>query len=507
MKVFISHASRDREFVAILVRLLQDEGYEVFEPGRETPGDIILSEISAAVHSADVMIAVVTASNPNVFYELGMAAGAGVPILIAAPPGEAFPGNLASVPYVQLSGDGLRDAQTIARRAKELQGAPSVKLKHFESAEAALRAAARDPDVMESLSPSDFEQLVKELFEQRGYTIEPKGAARDTEVDFAFESQNEKKRVLVEVKKLSRQSRVSVEAVRKFVSAVSTANAPLGILVAASGYTAAASAFAAGTSILLRTLEEILAAKSEKDMLSPNAPAAAEGSASEESLETLLAESRDRLGLLETNLPRRVDPMAVSPTAKLPFKALSYREALIWRMAELSRTALDSFMSDKLASAILLTRAAIETTAALWYLCAKVDAALTAGAVGDIDAYLMRLIMGSKTDPEMPQALNVLTFVDYANKDIEGFRHQYDILSEFAHTNWAGTTGLYSKVDVKSFWTDFGSDVRDNEGPRRIGVINLSVALGMFQRSYNRLADILPAFIALCESELNAGGR
>ncbi|MGP0073543.1 MAG: toll/interleukin-1 receptor domain-containing protein, partial [Bryobacteraceae bacterium] len=178
MKVFISHASRDRDFVAILMRLLQDEGYEVFEPGRETPGDIILSEISAAVHSADVMIAVVTASNPNIFYELGMAAGAGVPILIAAPPGEAFPGNLASVPYVQLSGDGIRDAQTIARRAKELQGAPSSgKLKNFESAEAALRAAVRDPEVMESLCPANLEQLFKLLLEQRGYTIEPKGAA------------------------------------------------------------------------------------------------------------------------------------------------------------------------------------------------------------------------------------------------------------------------------------------------------------------------------------------
>ncbi len=501
MKVFISHASRDRDFVAILMKILQDEGHEVFDPARETHGEILVSEVSAAIHSADVLVAIVTASNPNVFYELGLGTGARVPILITAPPGMSIPGDLASVPYVQLSGDGPRDAQTIARRANELKGEPSIQLTNFESAEAALRAASRDPEVLEALSPFHFEQLVKELFEQRGYAIEPKESIQDTQVDFAFESQNDKKRILGQVKKLSRQSRVSVETVRKLVSAVSAVNAPLGILVATSGYTAAASAFAAGTRILLRTLEEILAARSERELLDPGSAVAAE-SVSEESPDFLLAEIRDRLARLEANLPRRVDPMAVSPTAKLPFKALSYREALIWRMAELGRSALDSFTNDNLASAILLTRATLETTAALWYLCAKVDSALTSGAVGDIDAYLMRLIMGSKTDTDMPQAINVLTFVDQANKDIEGFRHQYDILSEFAHTNWSGTTGLYSKVDLKRFWTDFGSDVRNNEGPRRIGVINLSVALGMFERSYNRLADIMPAFISLCESQL-----
>jgi len=84
----------------------------------------------------------------------------------------------------------------------------------------------------------------------------------------------------------------------------------------------------------------------------------------EESVEDLMAEIRGRVEALEGSLPRRVDPMAVSPTAKLPFKALSYREALIWRMVELSRTAFTSFETDKLAAAILLTRAAVETSAA-----------------------------------------------------------------------------------------------------------------------------------------------
>ncbi len=145
-----------------------------------------------------------------------------------------------------------------------------------------------------------------------------------------------------------------------------------------------------------------------------------------ESIEDLMTEIRGRVEQLESCLPSRVDAM-VSPDSKLPFKALLYRAALIWRMAEQSRGAFENFEKDKLASALLLTRAAIEATAGLWYLHAKLEAAVKAGAAGDIDSYLMKLAMGSRADPAMPEALNVMKFVDHVEKDVEGFRHQYDI--------------------------------------------------------------------------------
>ena len=169
-------------------------------------------------------------------------------------------------------------------------------------------------------------------------------------------------------------------------------------------------------------------------------------------------------------------------------------------MADLGRSAFEKFEDDKLASAILLTRAVVETSAGLWYLCAKVEGAVQAGILGDIDDYLMKLAMGSKTDSAMPQAISVLTFVDRLEKDVEGFRHQYDLLSEFAHPNWAGTALLYSKPDPENRWTDFGANIRGGDGPKNVGIINLSVALMFFERSYSRIAELMPAFIALCES-------
>lgn len=264
MNVFIAHSVRDHEIVATLVDVLRENGHDVFVSTEMAAGENVLSEISAAIRSADVLVAIVTAGNANVFYELGLAAGASVPILVTAPANELVPVDLASVPYVQLSGDVLRDAQTIARRVKGLQGPLSTKPPKFESAEAALRAATLEPKALESLSPGDVERLVMELFKERGYAV---STTRDTGVDFAIKSQDEKEHVLVEVKKLSRQSRVSVETVRRLLSAVSVARAPLAMLVATSGYTAAALALAAGAPIVLRTLEQILAAKSVKELL------------------------------------------------------------------------------------------------------------------------------------------------------------------------------------------------------------------------------------------------
>lgn len=234
----------------------------------------------------------------------------------------------------------------------------------------------------------------------------------------------------------------------------------------------------------------------------------------EDSVVSRMDEIRGRLELLESSLPKRVDAMAVSPTSKLPFKVLLYREPLIWRMVELGRAAFENFERDRLVAAIVLVRAAVETSAALWDLCAKVGTAVESDSVGDIDAYLMKLVAGtatgapdaSTTDITLPRPVKVRAFLKQADKDIEGFSHQYGILSEYAHPNWAGTALLYSKTDKGNLVTDLGQNIRQAENTKRVGVINLSVALAMFETSYNRIADLIPAFTKLCESHLKKKG-
>jgi hypothetical protein len=227
------------------------------------------------------------------------------------------------------------------------------------------------------------------------------------------------------------------------------------------------------------------------------------------SIESTLAEIQERLTRLESSLPTRVDAADVSRTANVPFKALWYRESLIWRMTDLSRLAFSSFQTDKLAAATILTRAAVETSAAVWYLHKNLAATVKTKAVGDIDERLKRLMMGSKSIDRdiMPEAVNVMTFVQHVDKEVEGFLHQYEGLSEYVHPNWSGAGLLYSKPDPSNFRVDFGTNIRGADSAKVIVLVNLSVSLMLFEKRYNDITELMPSFIALCEAEIRERGR
>jgi hypothetical protein len=222
----------------------------------------------------------------------------------------------------------------------------------------------------------------------------------------------------------------------------------------------------------------------------------------QESIEQLVGAVENRLAFLQSNCSSRIDAANISKAAKLPFKATWFFEALSWRMAELCRAGLESLQTMKLASGILLVRGAVETSAAIWYLRRKLSAAVESGALENVDESVMKMLMGSKIDPNLPQALNVMTFVRDVEKEINGFENQYGALSEIAHPNWAGTAFLYSNPDHNSQHVDFGAHLRGRATLIVTGLTNLDTALLIFNHSRLLLAELVPPFALLCESKL-----
>ncbi len=219
-------------------------------------------------------------------------------------------------------------------------------------------------------------------------------------------------------------------------------------------------------------------------------------------MKVLLKEAIDRVELLTMNLPTVVDPASISLQAKIPTKVLCYREAMIWRTEELTRSACHHFESDDLASAITLTRAAIEGIAATWYLKASVEKVVKSGSVGAFDERIMRLLLGSKNDISDLNAFNALDFIDSVDKASPGFRRTYESLCEYAHPNWSGTSQLFSKVDHEQVLTEFGRNKRNTEGPRLLGLQALIASLTIYEHAYNAIGDLLPEFIVVCEADV-----
>jgi hypothetical protein len=218
--------------------------------------------------------------------------------------------------------------------------------------------------------------------------------------------------------------------------------------------------------------------------------------------EKQLDEARARLRIFAKCLPTVVDPASISLSAKIPYKATCFREALIWRAEELGRTACEHYERGDVIAAILLTRGLTETAAAVWYLKELIERQLASGIETDLDEKMMALLMGHKNLRDMPQAINVLKFLDRVDKAIPGFRKSYDSMSEYAHPNWAGTSYVYSKDDRQRILTNFGRGIQPRELHAEWGLKCLVGSLQIFEFAYNEIADLMPRFIAACEADL-----
>lgn len=217
----------------------------------------------------------------------------------------------------------------------------------------------------------------------------------------------------------------------------------------------------------------------------------------------LLDEIARSLLKVESSLPRRIDALSVSRVATLPFKVVYCREVLAWRCVELGREALEALNRDRLVTSVLLVRAVVETVAAQWHLHRKVVQALETRSVNELKRAVHRLLLGSRTSDQLPEALNVLTFIDAASKDLPELRAQFDRLCEFSHPNWAGTAQMFSQPDHDAPGVDLGPNIRGQDTARTLAAVNLSVAMLMFESAYDDLADNWERFVELCDASVD----
>ncbi len=202
---------------------------------------------------------------------------------------------------------------------------------------------------------------------------------------------------------------------------------------------------------------------------------------------------------LRASLPRSVDVRALGVRSKAPFQLLCTREALIWRTEELARTACDALERDDFAAAAILTRAVTENAALTWKLMTVLDerAKYSPQKMNDL---LMRMLAGSGKWPDFPKPVHVMDCLREIDKKVPGVLSSYDDLSEIAHPNWLGVSGLYSKNDEPNYITYFGRGLRGVDSSRGMIINAILGSLGAFEYAYNRISELMPPFLAELES-------
>lgn len=208
--------------------------------------------------------------------------------------------------------------------------------------------------------------------------------------------------------------------------------------------------------------------------------------------------------VLRASLVSRTDPAQISIIAKIPYKALEIREALLYRATDLAEAACMLFETENLISAACVTRAFQETLAVLFYLNRKVGKTLKNEDVQHLAEVLLKALVGAKNDPDLPDPTNILTMIDSVNMEIPSFRAVYDNLSELSHPNWAGTLGTYAKYNEEKIWTDFGRNIRLSELMKAQGVNALLAGLELIGHIYNQFVAMLPDLVEICENKINS---
>jgi hypothetical protein len=219
-------------------------------------------------------------------------------------------------------------------------------------------------------------------------------------------------------------------------------------------------------------------------------------------LDSSLQEAKLYVESLRSSLVKRTDPAQVSTIAKIPYKALEIREALLYRATDLADAACMLFEKENLVSAACVSRALQETVAVLFCVNRRVKETIKNKDIDRLDDDLMIILMGTKNNPELPDPKNILSMIDRVDKEIPSFRALYDNLSEFAHPNWAGTLGIYSKINKEKVWTDFGRNIKGGDAVRYQAIPVLYASLKLIVHIYDEFVEFLPQLATICEEHI-----
>jgi hypothetical protein len=220
-----------------------------------------------------------------------------------------------------------------------------------------------------------------------------------------------------------------------------------------------------------------------------------------EEIAALLAEARAHVQHITANLPVAVDPAEMMDwtTSKAPYWALIVREVQTWRAEEFARAACDMFERGDLVVGVSNVRGAVESVAAIWYLKCLIEGEIERGNADEgVYGKLKQLLLGSRVEAALPQAISVVTMLKRADKDVPGVWRNYELMSELGHPNYQGALGVFGQPDRETLITYFGRGIRKNLYPAKLGLRCLIGALGMLEYAYNIIGDINEPFSRVC---------
>jgi len=261
-KVFVSYSHKDREareFAHFLYNRLPDLGAEPlylideFEVG--TNWQIGITE---QINKCSIFICFIDRDNPNIMFELGYALAKNKKIIIVGD-FKDLPADLRSMTYVPKESHPYELLMHVEKYLSSESGRISPYDVDLTDPRRTIELLLERPELLDSLDPREFEQLVSRWFSMRGYVVEKTVTSRDYGYDFLVRPFREE-RAVVEVKKYKSTSQVPLAVIRQLVGSMAMERIPYGIVVSTAPFTKSVSFFLQDLkpTIYLWTLEDLV---------------------------------------------------------------------------------------------------------------------------------------------------------------------------------------------------------------------------------------------------------
>lgn len=201
-----------------------------------------------------------------------------------------------------------------------------------------------------------------------------------------------------------------------------------------------------------------------------------------------------------------------SNLSKLPFKVMTFVNAMNWRMKECAEAAVNLLESGYTHPALMLIRGVMENSAITLKLADVVDTVVNRKAVERTDDdELMRILFGNnyrKDDPftepddERLKADRIGKHIKRADETYPGFQRYYSYLCEFVHPNSDGVGQSYSCLHIDEGYTEFGPQLNPSHKLYDAFAITLVLSLTIYIEQIENIESLLEEFIHICDIDI-----
>ena len=146
------------------------------------------------------------------------------------------------------------------------------------------------------------------------------------------------------------------------------------------------------------------------------------------------------------SLPKTIDPDLRTLSSQIPFRVICFKNTLIHRVAHLSFESIELQEKNFFLSSLIIARSALETAALLFFLDKKIESSIRINKTEELESFIEKALIGSRNGDTEKESLNILTAIDHIEKEYQEFGYFYRDLSEYAHPNFAGLLGAYTRL-------------------------------------------------------------